>query len=137
LLGRVRYNEPRFKLTSNFLNYYQQTERMIATGNVVATLPSGSTLRGPNAEYFRAIPSSRPVARLYATGRPTITIVEKDTTGTPPPPATVVANVVNMLGDSLVYASGQVVVTRTSSPTPTRWTSTPRRSSRSCCAALP
>ena len=112
LIGTVKYNEPRFKLTSDFLNYFQPTQRMLATGNVVATLPSGSTLRGPNAEYFRAMPNTRPVARLHATGRPTITVVEKDTTPNPPPPATVVANVVNMFGDSLVHASGQVVVTR-------------------------
>ena len=112
LLGNVKYDEPRFKLTSDFLTYYQQTERMLATGNVFATLPSGSTLKGPNAEYFRATPSTRLVSRLYATGRPTITIIEKDTTGRAPVPATVVANIVNMLGDSLVYASGRVVVTR-------------------------
>lgn len=109
LLGNVRYDEPRLKLTSDFLTDFQTTERMLATGHVVATLPSGSTLEGPNAEYFRAIPNARPFARLHATGRPTITIVDRDTTA---PRARVIANNVTMFGDSLVYAGGQVIATR-------------------------
>jgi len=113
LIGKVRYTEPRLSVDSDYMTYFQRDERVIANGNVFARLPNGSTLRGPVAEYLRATPSTRPVPRLHATGRPTITLVQRDTTSGPPPaPATVVANGVTMVGDSLVYAGGQVVVTR-------------------------
>jgi lipopolysaccharide export system protein LptA len=112
LLGRVQYDEPRLALTSDFLTYYQRDERIVANGNVNARLPNGSTMRGPVAEYFRSIPGTRPVPRLVAGGRPTITVVQKDSLGQPSPPMTVVANNVNMIGDSLVYAGGTVIVTR-------------------------
>ena len=113
LLGDVRYEEPRLKLDSDFLNYYQRDERIVANGNVYAQLPNGSSMRGPTAEYFRAIPGSRPVTRLFASGRPTINVIQEDTTGQAPPDTLVViANTVLMLGDSLVYAGGAVIATR-------------------------
>jgi hypothetical protein len=112
VIGRVRYSEPRLDVDSDFLTYFQRDERVIANGHVRARLPNGSTLVGPVAEYWRATPSTRPVPRLYATGRPTITLVQRDSAGAPAPPATVLANAVTMIGDSLVYAGGQVVVTR-------------------------
>jgi lipopolysaccharide export system protein LptA len=112
LIGNVKYSEPRLSVDSDYLTYYQRDERVIANGNVFARLPNGSTLRGPVAEYLRATPSTRAVPRLHATGRPTITLVQRDSLGRPAPPATVVANGVTMIGDSLVYAGGQVIVTR-------------------------
>ena len=112
VIGHVRYDEPRLSLTSDFLTYYQKDERVVATGDVNARLPSGSTLKGPFAEYYRAIPGTRPSARIFANGRPAITIVQKDSTGKPAEPVTVLANNVTMEGDSLVYASGSVLVTR-------------------------
>jgi hypothetical protein len=112
VLGHVRYDEPRLSLTSNYLTYYQKDERVVANGDVNARLPSGSTLKGPVAEYYRAIPNTRPNARIFASGRPAITIVQKDSSGKPTEPVTVVANNVTMEGDSLVYAGGSVLVTR-------------------------
>jgi lipopolysaccharide export system protein LptA len=112
LVGNVRYDEPRLALTSDFLTYFQRDERFIANGNVDARLPSGSTIRGPMIEYHRVIPRVRPEPRLHSTGRPTITIVQKDSLGRPAPPVEVRANTVTMVGDSLVYSSGQVAVTR-------------------------
>jgi lipopolysaccharide export system protein LptA len=112
LVGNVRYDEPRLSLTSDFLTYFQRDERFIAVGNVNAKLPNGSTLRGPSAEYHRVIPNIRPVPRLHSTGRPTITVLQRDSLGQPTPPVTVEANSVTMVGDSLVYSAGQVVITR-------------------------
>lgn len=112
LIGNVKYSEPRLSVDSDYLTYYQRDERVIANGNVFARLPNGSTLRGPVAKYLRATPATRTVPRLHATGRPTITLVQRDSLGRPAPPATVVANGVTMIGDSLVYAGGQVIVTR-------------------------
>jgi hypothetical protein len=63
------------------------------------------------AEYQRVTPT-RPVPRLISTGRPTINVVQKDSTGAETPPLVVVANTVTMVGDSLVYGGGNVVATR-------------------------
>jgi lipopolysaccharide export system protein LptA len=112
VIGRVHYNEPRLDLDSDFLTYFQKDERIVAQGNVVARLPNGSTMRGPMAEYQRVIPGVRPVPRLLATGRPTITIVQKDSLGKSADTTTVLANNVTMVGDSLVYAGGSVLVTQ-------------------------
>ncbi|HJQ21546.1 MAG TPA: hypothetical protein VJ867_14450 [Gemmatimonadaceae bacterium] len=112
-LGHVHYDEPRLALTSDYLTYFQADERVVANGNVDARLPSGSTMRGPFAEYQRVIPGRRPDPILIATGRPTFHIVQKDTAGRDTVPTLVVANNVTMRGDSLVFAGGQVEVTRT------------------------
>lgn len=111
-IGNVHYTEPRLAVDSDFLTYYQRDERVVANGNVHARLPNGSTLVGPVAEYLRATPTTRPVERMNASGRPTITLAQRDSAGEPQPPTTVVANTITTLGDSLVYAGGQVVVTR-------------------------
>ena len=112
LIGSVRYREPRLSVDSDYMTYFQRDERVLANGNVNARLPNGSTLVGPVAEYLRATPQTRPVPRLHASGRPTITLVQRDSTGRPTTPATVIANTVTMVGDSLVFAGGSVVVTR-------------------------
>jgi hypothetical protein len=113
LVGNVHYTEPRLTVDSRTMTYYQTDDHLHAEGNVVAVMPNGSTLRGPSADYYRSIPQ-RPVARMFAPGRPTVTLVQKDTTGRgrPPDTAHVVANQITMIGDSLVYASGRVQITR-------------------------
>ena len=113
LIGNVHYTEPRATVTSNTMTFYQNENRLHAEGNVVAVMSNGSTLRGPVADYYRTTPQ-RPLARLIATGRPTITLVQKDTTGRgrPPDTARVIANNIVTEGDSLVYASRMVQITR-------------------------
>ena len=119
MLGNVRYREPRLAVQSDYLTYFLTDERVVAAGSVVATLPSGSRLRGPQAEYRRAAARIRPVAELYSIGRPTVTIVQPPRTAsaspraTPDGPTTVTANVLFMRGDSLLHASGQVDIART------------------------
>ena len=113
LVGNVHYTEPRATVTSRTMTYYQNEDRLHAEGNVVAVMSNGSVLRGPSADYYRSTPS-RPLQHLYAPGRPVVTLVQKDTTGRgrPPDTAHVVANTIVMDGDSLVYASGRVQITR-------------------------
>ena len=113
LVGNVHYTEPRATVTSRTMTYYQTDDHLHAEGDVVAVMSNGSTLRGPNADYYRSM-AQRPLARMFATGRPTVTLVQKDTTGRgrPPDTAHVVANQIAMEGDSLVYASGHVQITR-------------------------
>jgi hypothetical protein len=113
LVGNVHYTEPRANVTSRTMTYYQGDDHLHAEGNVVAILSNGSVLRGPSADYYRSTPQ-RPLTRMFAPGRPNVTLVQRDTTGRGKPPDTahVVANQINMLGDSLVYASGRVEITR-------------------------
>jgi hypothetical protein len=113
LVGHVHYTEPRANVTSQTMTYYQNDDHLHAEGNVVATMSNGSVLRGPSADYFRQTPR-RAQARMFAPGRPVVTLVQKDTTGRGKAPDTahVVANQIAMEGDSLVYASGRVSITR-------------------------
>jgi lipopolysaccharide export system protein LptA len=109
-IGHVDYTEPRLTLKSDFLTYFQREERILASISVDAQLPSGSNLKGPQLEFWRAIPGRQQHAT--AVGRPTISIVEKDSAGRPQPTVTVTGNNVWMTGDSVVASSGQVVVIR-------------------------
>ncbi len=112
LYQRVRYDEPRVLVTSNRGTYWLNTEQVRAEGNVVATLPSGTTLRGPVLDYYRAAPPVRSETRMVAPNRPTIELVEQGADGRPSEPVRVVANTVNMVGETMVYAGGNVVITR-------------------------
>ena len=112
LIGNVHYTEPRTSVDSDRMTYWQNEERLLAEGNVVAAMPNGTRMRGPRAEYFRPSPSIRPRARLIATGRPTVTLVQADARGRPGEPVTIIANQVVTEADSLVYATGRVEITR-------------------------
>ena len=112
LIGTVRYREPRLSLDSRRLTYWMAEERLVAEGNVVSRLPSGTTMRGPQAEYFRAVPGVRARARMIAPGRPRFELVQTDSAGEPQEPVQLIADRVVMEGDSLVYARGQVEITR-------------------------
>jgi hypothetical protein len=113
LIGHVHYVEPRLTMDSDVATYFLTDEHLLSEGNVHTLLPSGTTLDGPRVEYYRAAPKIRPIARMIAPGRPTINVIEKDSTGKQSEPTVVVADLVVMDGDSLVYASKKVVITRT------------------------
>jgi lipopolysaccharide export system protein LptA len=115
LIGNVDYREPRLTLRSQRLTYWLNEERLRAEGNVDATLPSGTKLTGPEADYYRPAPDIRRTSRMIAPRRPTILLIETDSAGRRSDPTTVIANMVIMENDSLVYASGRVVITRTDS----------------------
>ncbi|MDB4882472.1 MAG: hypothetical protein JWL95_1238 [Gemmatimonadetes bacterium] len=110
-IGHVDYSEPRLKLRSDFLTYFQRDERILAYLNVDAELPTGSTLKGSHLEFWRAIPNVRQ-QHANSVSRPTITIVEKDSAGRAQPPITVTGNTIWLEGDSTVASSGEVVVVR-------------------------
>ena len=112
LIGNVHYTEPRVKVDSRRMTYFQREDRLLAEGDVVATLPSGTTLHGPRAEYYRAVPNVRPKTRLFADGRPLITLVQVDSQGRKQPPVDLHADRVTMEADSLVYAGGSVDISR-------------------------
>ncbi|HUF30979.1 MAG TPA: hypothetical protein VMM77_10035 [Gemmatimonadaceae bacterium] len=112
LIGNVHYTEPRLTLDAQRLTYWENEERLRAEVDVDATLPSGTNLTGPVVEYFRVARGIRPRSRMVAPQRPTIRIVERDGAGQTSEPIIVVANRVVMEADSLVYAAGNVVLTR-------------------------
>lgn len=120
LVGNVRYAEPsRARLTSDRLTYYLREERVVPEGNVVATLPSGTTFRGPSAEYLRNVPPIRTFSRLTATGRPTVRAVGGAGTRNTRPGrpdtsiTTITANTVVNEDERIVYAGGAVNIVRT------------------------
>ncbi|HST07370.1 MAG TPA: hypothetical protein VLJ83_04325, partial [Gemmatimonadaceae bacterium] len=87
LVGNVHYTEPRVKVDSRTMTYYQNDNHLHAEGDVVAVMSNGSVFRGPSADYYRAT-TDRPLARMYGPGRPTVTLVQRDTTGRGKPPDT-------------------------------------------------
>lgn len=113
LIGNVHYTEPRVKVDADRMTYFRNDERLLMEGNVVAVQPTGTTMRGPQADYYRAITGLRARQRLVAPGRPKVTLVEKDTVGRHGEPTRVVANLITMDGDSLLYANGDVQIIRT------------------------
>ena len=112
LIGNVDYREPRLTLKSRRLTYWLNDEHLRAEGNVDATLSSGTKLTGPEVDYYRPAPGIRTSSRMVAPRRPTILLVEIDSTGRRSDPTNVIANTVVMDSDSLVYAGGRVIITR-------------------------
>ena len=112
LIGNVHYSEPKAKVDARTMTYYQADDHLHAEGDVVGVFSNGSTMHGPVADYFRSTPQ-RPISRLVAPNRPQLDLVQPDTTGKKPPDkAHVDANQIVMENDSLVYASGNVQITR-------------------------
>jgi lipopolysaccharide export system protein LptA len=112
LFRRVDYQDPTRSLTSDQATYNSQTGRLYATGNVVfVDKQKGSTLRGPELEYFRAMPG-RPEAQMTATQRPHVTVRPKtraaDTRRRDP--MEIDADRVISVGDRNMTASGNVIV---------------------------
>lgn len=112
LFGNVRYREARVNIDADRVTYFLNDERILAEQNVRATMPSGSSMTGPRAEYFRPVAPIRTVSMLVATLRPRFTLVQRDSTGKAGEPATLLANRVSVVGDTVYYAGGDVEITR-------------------------
>jgi hypothetical protein len=111
LIGNVHYRETKAKVDSDRMTYYQLEDRLRAEGNVNVLLQSGTTMKGPVVDYYRST-VARPLARAIATGHPVMRIVEPNKSGRASEPINVVANQIISEGDSLVFASGVVEITR-------------------------
>jgi lipopolysaccharide export system protein LptA len=121
LINRVRYTEPRMNMQSDRMVYYTREDRLIATGNVRGKTNTGTRFTGPLMEYFRAKPGVRAQPSWRAPGRPFVRMAPQDTTARrrPRPGETVesdsvdiTADLVISQNDSLVWASGDVVIER-------------------------
>jgi lipopolysaccharide export system protein LptA len=111
LIGNVHYTEPRARVDSDRMTYYQTEDRLRAEGRVNVRTNTGTTVRGPVIDYYRET-TARPQPRTVATGRPNMSVAQRSTSGTPQEPVDIVANTLVAEGDNLVYASGNVIVTR-------------------------
>lgn len=115
LYHNVRYTEPRVSITSDRMVYYTREERLIAEGNVRGLTASGTRFRGPRMEYFRASPGLRSENSWIATGRPFVRMSPTETGAAPGSDADstdLTADVVRSRNDSLLFASGRVVLER-------------------------
>lgn len=115
LYHNVRYSEPRVRITSDKMFYYTNDERLIAEGNVRGVSASGTRFSGPQIEYYRDKPGVRTLPYWIATGRPAMRMSPSESgadPGTSTDSLDLVANRIYSLNDSLVWASGQVVIER-------------------------
>ncbi|MDQ6737354.1 MAG: hypothetical protein M3Z30_06610, partial [Gemmatimonadota bacterium] len=113
LISNVHYVDARAKVDADHMTYWMAEEHIRAEGNVFAVLTSGTTMRGPVADYYRAVKPIRNDAILVSSGRPTLKLVQRDTlTGKPTDTVDVVADRITSVADSLVYAGGEVRITR-------------------------
>ncbi len=111
LVGDVFFQDVERKLTADEATYNNATAYLFARGNVVfEDHLQGSTLRGPNLEYFRAT-DTRPESQMSATERPVLTI-NRQNADEIPEPIELVADRVNMVGENDLSAFGSVEITR-------------------------
>jgi hypothetical protein len=113
LIGNVHYTEPRATIDADRATYWTAEGHLHAEGNVYAVTDSGNTMRGPVAEYYKAMPGVRTEPIMNASGRPRLGLVQRDSvTRKPSDTVYVVADRINSTGNNLVYAGGTVQITR-------------------------
>lgn len=112
ITGNVDYRDAQRTLAANRATYNTASGLLHATGNVVFTdVARGSTLRGPELDYYRPLPG-RPEAQIVATQRPHLTIVpERETQGSREP-LEVDADGITGSGQDRFTATGNVVIRR-------------------------
>ena len=112
LEGDVFFEDPEQTLTADRATYTSTIGRLFATGNVVFTnRVEGSTIRGPELEYFRPI-EGRPLAMVNAAQRPHLTLRPRDE-AEDAEPLEIDADRVSIQGQSALSAFGDVVIERT------------------------
>jgi hypothetical protein len=114
LVGRVQIRDVGLALDARLARYHLREERLEAHNNVVAVnRRTGSVLRGPNLNYWRAVPGIRDTVEMYATQRPT---VEYRQTGAgnsaSEEPYIIVGDRLRFKGDDRVWAGGKVTIDR-------------------------
>ncbi len=78
LVGEVFFEDPDRTLTADRATYSSSLARLHAIGDVVFTnRAEGSTLRGPELEYYRET-ETRPQTLVVAVGRPHLTLVPRE-----------------------------------------------------------
>ncbi len=115
LYHNVRYSEPRVRITSDKMFYYTNDEHLVAEGNVRGVTASGTRFNAPQMEYFREKEGLRSLPYWIATGRPFMRMSPTESGGSPGTSTDsldLTANRIYSINDSLVYASGRVIIER-------------------------
>jgi hypothetical protein len=114
LIGRVQIRDTGMALDARIARYYLKEERLEAHNNVVAVnRRTGSVLRGPNLNYWRAVKGIRDTVEMYATQRPTVEYrqtQEGDSVATEP--YIIVADRMRFKGDDRMWGGGKVTIDR-------------------------
>jgi lipopolysaccharide export system protein LptA len=106
----VDFQDATRTLTADRAIYNSGTGRLFAQGNVIFTdKQRGSTLRGPELEYFKAMPG-RPDAQAIATQRPHLTLVPRGSGGQRRDPMEIDGDRITSTGDKFMTAEGNVVI---------------------------
>jgi lipopolysaccharide export system protein LptA len=112
LTGNVFFQDPTRTLTANQATYWANLGRLYATGNVVFTdRQEGSTIRGPELEYFRVM-EGRPEAQVNAAQRPHLTLRPRQAAANAEP-LEIDADRVSIAGQNNLSAYGNVIIRRT------------------------
>jgi lipopolysaccharide export system protein LptA len=117
LIGHVNFTDPDRSLTSDQAVYTSSNGRLHAIGNVVfADRADGMTIRGPDLEYYRAIPG-RPETNAVARFRPQLTMQPRQRAGAEPRPGSDEPVIVDsdemiMTGNDRYTAVGRVEIRR-------------------------
>lgn len=112
LIGRVQIRDTGLSLDARFVRYFLREERLEAHNNVVAiNRLTGSVLRGPNLNYWRAARGIRDTTEMYATTRPTVEYRQAEQ-GDSAEPYIIVADRIRLKGDDRMWGGGKVTVDR-------------------------
>ncbi|HEV2750119.1 MAG TPA: hypothetical protein VGV12_06285 [Gemmatimonadales bacterium] len=106
----VHIRDTTLTLDATTAAYFLGQERLEAHRNVVAVnRTTGSVLRGPNLNYYRAVPGIRDTIEMYSTGRPTI---DYHATADSGEPYIIVADRVRLKGNDRMWGGGRVTIDR-------------------------
>ena len=110
MVGRVHIRDTALTLDAQRASYFLREERLEAHNQVVAVnRVTGSVLRGPNLNYYRAVVGIRDTVEMYATQRPTVEYRRTPDSGEP---YLIVGDRIRFKGDDRVWAAGKVTVDR-------------------------
>lgn len=115
LVGHVHFRDSTGILDADRVTYWVRQERLVALGHVYTqNIRSKSDLRGPNLDYYRAVPPVRDTVEIFATGRPTINFyAQRDSAaGDSARAFVIVADRVRMRGNEQMWGSGRVTIDR-------------------------
>ena len=109
-IGHVVIRDTAMALDANFASYHLRDERLEARRDVVArNRRSGSVLRGPHLDYYRAARGVRDTVEMFANARPTVEYRQAADSGEP---YVIVGDRIRFKGDDRVWAGGKVTVDR-------------------------
>lgn len=113
-IGRVQFRDSASSLDADRVTYWIRQERLYAEGNVYTrNLRTGSDLRGPNLDYYRAVPPLRDTLEIRASGRPLIHFYPPRDSGRDPGRAfRIRADRVRMRHTDRMWGGGRVEIDR-------------------------